>query len=153
MSWTPGARAAVMAGGASLPPERRKNAGSEKEGSPVSGEEIDRYLSGIEEPKRTTLERLRQSILKVVPDAEEGISYGMPAFRVRGKVVAGFAAFKNHLTYAPHSGSVLDQLADDLEGYSTTKGVLRFPVDEPLPDTLVEKLVQVRLRQAFGDPA
>lgn len=119
----------------------------------MSGEEIDRYLSGIEEPKRTTLERLRQSILKVVPDAEEGISYGMPAFRVRGKVVAGFAAFKNHLTYAPHSGSVLDQLADDLEGYSTTKGVLRFPVDEPLPDTLVEKLIQVRLRQAFGDPA
>jgi uncharacterized protein YdhG (YjbR/CyaY superfamily) len=90
---------------------------------------------------------LRQSILKVVPGAEEGISYGMPAFRVNGKVVAGFAAFKNHLSYVPHSGSVLEQLDDDLAGYSMSKGALRFPVDQPLPDSLVEKLVTARLRQ------
>lgn len=116
----------------------------------MSAEEIDRYLSGIEEPKRTTLAKLRQSILRVIPEAEQGISYGMPAFRVNGKVVAGFAAFKNHLTYVPHSGSVLDQVADDLEGYSRTKSALRFPVEEPLPDELVEELVRVRLDQAFG---
>ena len=116
----------------------------------MSAEEIDHYLSGIEEPKRTTLRQLRESILKVIPDAQEGISYGMPAFRVGGKVVAGFAAFKNHLTYAPHSGSVLDELSGDLDGYSRTKGALRFPIDEPLPDELVEKLVRVRLAQAFG---
>ena len=113
----------------------------------MSAEEVDRYLSEIEEPKRATLQRLRQSILKVIPDAEQGISYGMPAFRVRGKVVAGFAAFKNHLTYAPHSGSVLRQLGDDLAAYSMSKGALRFPIDEPLPDELVEKLVTVRLGQ------
>ena len=117
----------------------------------MSAEEIDRYLLGIEEPKRAALARLRESILKVIPDAEQGISYGMPAFRVNGKVVAGVAAFKNHLTYAPHSGSVLDQLAGDLEGYSRTKGALRFPIDEPLPDELVERLLRVRLDQAFGD--
>lgn len=113
----------------------------------MSAEEVDRYLSGIEEPKRATLERLRQSILKVVPDAEQGISYGMPAFRVGGRVVAGFAAFKNHLTYVPHSGSVLNQLSDDLAGYSMSKSALRFPIDEPLPDALVHKLVTVRLGQ------
>jgi uncharacterized protein YdhG (YjbR/CyaY superfamily) len=117
----------------------------------VSAEEIDRYLSGIEEPKRRTLAKLRDSILRVVPEAEQGISYGMPAFRVNGKVVAGFAAFKNHLTYVPHSGSVLNQIAGDLDGYTTSKGALRFPVDEPLPDELVEKLITVRLHQAFGD--
>lgn len=113
----------------------------------MSAEEVDRYLSGIEEPKRATLERLRQSILKVVPDAQQGISYGMPAFRIDGKVVAGFAAFKNHLTYVPHSGSVLEQLGDDLAGYSRSKAALRFPVNEPLPDALVQKLVTTRLDQ------
>ena len=111
----------------------------------MSAEEIDRYLSEIEEPKRATLQRLRQSILKVIPEAEQGVSYGMPAFRVKGKVVAGFAAFKNHLTYVPHSGSVLGKLSGDLAGYSMSKGALRFPIDEPLPDELVEKLIAVRL--------
>jgi uncharacterized protein YdhG (YjbR/CyaY superfamily) len=117
----------------------------------MSTEEIDRYLDEIEEPKRTTLQELRQSILRAIPDAEQGISYGMPAFRVRGKVVAGFAAFKNHLSYVPHSGSVFDQLGAELDGYSRTKGALHFAIDEPLPDELVEKLISVRLRQAFAD--
>jgi uncharacterized protein YdhG (YjbR/CyaY superfamily) len=114
----------------------------------MSAEEVDRCLSGIEEPKRTTLARLRQSILKVIPDAEQGISYGMPAFRVNGTVVAGFAAFKNHLTYAPHSGSVLGQLGHDLAGYSMSKGSLRFPIDEPPPDALVQKLATTPVHQA-----
>ncbi len=111
----------------------------------MSAEEVDGYLRGIDEPKRRTLQQLRESILKVIPDAEEGISYGMPAFRVQGKVVAGFAAFKNHLSYLPHSGSVLDRLGDDLAGYSMTKGSLHFAIDEPLPDRLVERLISVRL--------
>ena len=86
----------------------------------------------------------------IVPDAEECISYGLPAFRVQGKVVAGFAAFKNHLSYLPHSGSVLDELGDELAGYTMTKGSLHFPVDQPLPDRLVERLITVRLRQLRG---
>jgi uncharacterized protein YdhG (YjbR/CyaY superfamily) len=72
----------------------------------VSAEEIDQYLDALEEPKRATLARLRQTILDILPDAEQGISYGVPAFKVRGKTIAGFAAFKNHLSYLPHSGSV-----------------------------------------------
>jgi uncharacterized protein YdhG (YjbR/CyaY superfamily) len=70
----------------------------------MTADEVDAYLAGLEEPKRSTLEALRRSIRVVVPDAEEGTSYGMPAFRVEGEVVAGFAAFKNHLAYLPHSG-------------------------------------------------
>jgi hypothetical protein len=64
----------------------------------VPSAEIDAYLADVDEPKRSTLQRLRQTILEVIPDAEEGISYGLPAFRVQGTVVAGFAAFKNHLS-------------------------------------------------------
>jgi uncharacterized protein YdhG (YjbR/CyaY superfamily) len=113
----------------------------------VATEEVDRYLAALDEPKRGTLESLRSSILEVVPDAEQGISYGMPAFKVEGKTVAGFAAFKHHLSYLPHSGSVLSALADDVTGYETSKGSLRFAVDKPLPKGLVKKLVTTRMRE------
>lgn len=117
----------------------------------MSAAEIDEYLARLEEPKATTLAQLRETILTILPDAEQGISYGMPAFRIRGKTVAGFAAFKNHLSYVPHSGSVFPMLEAELAGYSTSTGALRFPVDTPLPRDLVQKLIDVRLRQAFGD--
>jgi hypothetical protein len=72
----------------------------------VSAQQIDQYLDALEEPERTTLAQLRQMILEILPGAGQGISYGVPAFKVRGKTIAGFAAFKNHLSYLPHSGSV-----------------------------------------------
>jgi len=115
----------------------------------MSAEEIDQYLAGLEEPKRATLAQLRETILAVVPDAEQGISYNLPAFKIRGKVIAGFAAFKSHLSYLPHSGSVFPQLKDELAGYTTTSGALHFDIDRCLPAPLVEKLIAVRLRQAF----
>ena len=117
----------------------------------MSAAEIDEYLRALEEPKRATLARLRETILDIVPDAEQGIAYGAPAFKVRGKTIAGFAAFKNHLSYLPHSGSVLAELGADLKGYSTSSGALRFDVDKPLPRQLVQKLIDVRLRQAMGN--
>jgi uncharacterized protein YdhG (YjbR/CyaY superfamily) len=115
----------------------------------VSAQEIDQYLDALEEPKRITLARLRQTILEILPAADQGISYGVPAFKVRGKTIAGFAAFKNHLSYLPHSGSVFPQLQDELKGYTTSPGALRFGIDAPLPVPLVEKPIAVRLQQAF----
>lgn len=111
----------------------------------MSAEEIDRYLAGLDEPKRATLESLRTTILRLVPDAEQGLSYGVPAFRVDGKVIAGFSAAKAHLSYLPHSGSILSELEPtDLEGLRATKGALQFPVDAPPPDALVAKLIAAR---------
>jgi uncharacterized protein YdhG (YjbR/CyaY superfamily) len=115
----------------------------------VSAEEIDAYLDSLDETKRATLAQLRRTILVVIPDAEQGISYGMPAFRVHGKTIAGFAAFKKHLSYLPHSGSVFPELTDELAGYTKSTGALRFEIDRPLPQDLVEKLIAVRLRQAL----
>lgn len=114
----------------------------------MSAEEVNEYLEGIDEPKRSTLERLRQTILEVVPDAEQVISYRVPAFRVDGKTIAGFAAFRNHLSYLPFSGSVLPKLADELQGYTMTKSALHFPIDRPLPKALVKKLISARLTEA-----
>lgn len=109
--------------------------------------DIDAYLASIEEPKRATLEQLRKTINDVEPRATECISYGMPAFKVDGKTIAGFAAFKNHLSYFPHSGSVLPELEEEVSGYTTTKGTLHFEIDKPLPKRLVKKLIAVRMRQ------
>ncbi len=111
----------------------------------MSAEDVDEYLRRIEEPKRSTLEALRRTILEIVPDAEQVISYRVPAFRIGGETVAGFAAFRDHLSYLPFSGSVLSDLADELQGYTMTKSALHFPVDRPLPKTLVKKLIAVRL--------
>ena len=113
----------------------------------MSAEEVDEYLRGLDEPKRSTLQALRRTILEIVPEAEQVISYRLPAFRVSGKTVAGFAAFKNHLSYLPFSGSVLGQLADELEGYTMTKSSLHFPVDRPLPKAVVGNLIAVRLAE------
>jgi len=111
----------------------------------MSAREVDNYLHDVEEPKRRTLEALRATILEILPDAEQVISYKIPAFRVGGKTVAGFAAFKDHLAYLPFSGSVLSQMGDELEGYRMTKSSLHFPIDKPLPKKLVKRLISVRL--------
>ena len=114
----------------------------------MSAEQIDQYLEQLDEPKRATLQRLRESILRVVPDAEQGLSYGVPAFRVGNRPVAGFSAARNHLSYLPHSGTVLGGIDPQLlTGHHASKGALRFPVDTPLSDQLVARLVEARLAE------
>ena len=113
----------------------------------MAGSDIDRYLTGLDEPKRSALEQLRRDVLAVLPDAQECLSYGVPGFKVKGKTIAGFAAFKNHLSYLPHSGSVLPALADELAEYKGTRSSLHFAVDQPLPSGLVRKLIVARMRE------
>jgi uncharacterized protein YdhG (YjbR/CyaY superfamily) len=124
--------------------------GADVENASMSATEIDQYLGTLDEPKRATLSQLRDTILAIVPNAEQCISYGMPAFKLRGKTIAGFAAFKSHLSYLPHSGSVIPQLVKETDGYTKTKGSLHFPVDEPLPKKLVKTLLDARMAEAFG---
>jgi uncharacterized protein YdhG (YjbR/CyaY superfamily) len=114
----------------------------------MTADDIDRYLAGVPEPGRGTLEQLRRDVLSVVPNAEQCISYSVPGFKVNGTTVAGFAAFRHHLSYLPHSGSVLPALDADLAGYrGSTKSALHFPVDTPLPADLVRKLLETRMRE------
>jgi uncharacterized protein YdhG (YjbR/CyaY superfamily) len=113
----------------------------------VAATDIDGYLRALDEPKRSTLEQMRRRILDVVPKSEQCLSYSAPAFKVQGKTIAGLAAFKNHLSYLPHSGSVLGQLQDELGRYEQTKSALHFAIDEPLPGHLVRRLILVKMRE------
>jgi uncharacterized protein YdhG (YjbR/CyaY superfamily) len=109
---------------------------------------IDEYLAGVKGAKRAALDQLRKTIRSVIPKAEECISYGIPAFRLDGTVVAGFAATKKGCSYFPFSGSTLGTLADELEDYEQTKSSLHFDPDAPLPATLVRKLIKTRMAES-----
>jgi len=109
--------------------------------------EVDAYIAAEPEPKQSTLRTMRDLIHEIVPDAGELISHGVPMFVVRGKKFAGIAAFKQHLVYAPQSNTVLSQCADALTGYVVSKGSFQFAVDTPLPRTLLERLIAIRLAE------
>lgn len=107
---------------------------------------VDEYLASAPEPQRSTLMALRATLASLLPEAVEGISYGVPAFLVEGKPVAGYAHAKRHCSYFPHSGSVLDRVEPELlEGHDWSKGTLRFSADRPPDDALVRRLVEIRL--------
>jgi uncharacterized protein YdhG (YjbR/CyaY superfamily) len=108
---------------------------------------IDDYLKSVPEDRRRALEDLRAKIRSIVPDAEECISYRIPAFLVNGVVVAGFCATAKGCSYFPFSGSTLKSLARDISRYHQTKGSLHFSSDEPLPTALVRKLIKVRIAE------
>lgn len=115
----------------------------------MSADPIGDYLAGVDEPRRTALERLRSTIASLIPDAEEGLSYGVPVFRLAGKPIAGFSAAKHHLSYLPHSGDVLSAIDPaDLDGFETSKGAVKFTPDTPLPAALVRTLIAARRDEA-----
>ena len=109
--------------------------------------EVDKFLAAIQEPQRSTLQELRAILKKILPAGEEKIHYGVPAIQINGKSIAGYASAKKHCSYYPHSGALLEPLADSLTKYVYTKSTLHFPVDKCLPITLVRKLVKARLEQ------
>lgn len=108
---------------------------------------IDEYLATLTKDRRTALERLRKTIRSVIPKTEECFSYGMPAFRLNGIVVAGFVATKKGCSYFPFSGRTLTTLADDVSGYEQTKGSLHFEPVKGLPVALVRKLIKARIAE------
>ena len=108
---------------------------------------VDEYLAGVPEPARSTLNRVRAAIRAAVPpEATEAISYRMPTFRYKGPLL-GFAAFANHCGLYPMSPAVIEAFQDELKGFHTSKGTIRFPVDKPLPAALVKRLVKARIAQ------
>jgi uncharacterized protein YdhG (YjbR/CyaY superfamily) len=108
---------------------------------------VDAYLAAVPEPARSTLEKIRATIRSAAPaEATEAIGYRMPTFRYKGALVA-YAAFKSHCSLFPMNASLLEAFKDELKEYKTSKGTIRFPMDKPLPATLVKKLVKARVAE------
>src|SRR5712691_12251146 len=107
--------------------------------------DVDEYLAGVPKEARAVLEKLRQTIKAAAPMASEVISYQMPMYKHHGMVI-GFAAFKHHCSIFP-GAAVMDAHKEELKGYSTSKGAIRFPVDKPPSAALVKKLVKARIAE------
>jgi uncharacterized protein YdhG (YjbR/CyaY superfamily) len=112
----------------------------------MTSKEVDQHIAKIPEPQRSTLQLLRKAIREVIPEAQEVISYGFPGYKLDGKIICGFDAFKNHCSFFPHSSLVIPELEKELVNYKTSKGALQFGIDKPLPKTLVRKLIKTRIR-------
>lgn len=108
---------------------------------------IDAWLADLPGPHATSLARLRDTLRSILPHADEGWSYGLPAVLLQGTAVAGYGSADGHCVYAPMSGTVLEQLGDDLRDHDTSRGTLRFPPGTALPTGLVRRLVAARVAE------
>lgn len=121
--------------------------GSEK--GRVTPRNIDRYIAGFPADVRPTLERVRSTIRKAVPRAEEAISYGIPAFKVNGRTIIYFAGWKRHYSIYPANDRLVAAFKDELEPYEVNgKGTIRFPLSQPVPVKLIAGLAKFRARES-----
>ena len=112
----------------------------------MSAMTIDDYIKAASDRARPVLKKIRSIVRKAAPDATETISYRMPAFKLEGRILVYFAAFKNHIgLFPPVRGDARIEKA--LKPYAGEKGNLRFPFDEPMPYALIERIVKLRVKQ------
>jgi uncharacterized protein YdhG (YjbR/CyaY superfamily) len=108
---------------------------------------IDDYLDGLPPAEKAALERVRAVVVREAPEAEEGRSYGMPAFIHAGRPLLGFRAAKNHLSVFPFSPAAIEAVKDRLGGFDVAKGTVRFTPDNPVPEEVLADLVRERQRE------
>jgi uncharacterized protein YdhG (YjbR/CyaY superfamily) len=108
---------------------------------------LDDYFESLDADTREAFERIRSLALDIVPDAEQGTSYGMAALKYKQKPLLGFAAAKRHLSVFPFSPQVVDEVRDRLSGYELSKGTIRFTVDKPLADDVIRDVVMLRMTE------
>jgi uncharacterized protein YdhG (YjbR/CyaY superfamily) len=106
--------------------------------------ELSEYIAELEGPERDLIERIRARAVSLVPDATEGMSYGMPALRYRDSPLVGVMSAKGHIGLYPFSPEVVDAVSGELDGYSWSKGTIRFTPEHPLPYSLVDRVILLR---------
>jgi uncharacterized protein YdhG (YjbR/CyaY superfamily) len=125
---------------------KRKSA-SKRRTKPQGKAAVDRHLRSLPPAARAGLQKLRKAIKTAAPGAEQGFSYGMPAFKLHGRSLVCYEAFKEHSSFFPMSGRIVRAHAADLKGYSTSRGTIRFPPHKPPPARLIKKLVKARIEE------
>jgi uncharacterized protein YdhG (YjbR/CyaY superfamily) len=105
---------------------------------------IDEYLEKVELPQQAELQRIRNIVHEVVPSAEEVITYGMPGFKYHKKYLVAFNALKDHLSLFPTAGPI-EAMRDELTSYSLSKGTIRFTLNNPLPEALIQEILRNRM--------
>ncbi|MGH7556247.1 MAG: iron chaperone [Gemmatimonadota bacterium] len=108
---------------------------------------MDAYLASLPTDSRSALQQLRKAIAAVASGAEEGFSYGLPAFRLQGRPLVCYGASRNHCSFYPMSPAVIEKHARDLKAYDISKGTIRFSPEKPLPLPLLRKLVKARIAE------
>jgi uncharacterized protein YdhG (YjbR/CyaY superfamily) len=108
---------------------------------------IDEYLANVKPNHRNALQKLRRTIQTAAPEAEEDISYGIPAFRLNRRPLVFFGAWANHCAFYPGSAATLKKFRNELRNFQTSRGTIRFSPDKPLPVVLVKKLVKRRIAE------
>ncbi len=106
--------------------------------------EMSEYIAGLDEPNRSVMADVQRAALALVPDAAEGVSYGMPALRYRDRPLLSVMQAKGHIGLYPFSPAVVDAVSGELDGYSYSKGTIRFTADHPLPEGVVDRIVTLR---------
>lgn len=109
---------------------------------------VDEYLAQLPEDRRSAMEDLRTTIRAAAPAATEAISYNMPAFRLDGRFLVSYEAFKHHISLFAWSDEMIEELGDALRPFAVGKGTIRFAADEPIPLDLVARIVKFRIREA-----
>jgi uncharacterized protein YdhG (YjbR/CyaY superfamily) len=107
---------------------------------------VDEYIASQPKSVQATLRRVRSTIRKALPKAEEVISYQIPAYRLPGGIVLFFAGWKEHYSIYPAIGGVVAAFQDDLAPYKISKGTIRFPLSEPVPTKLIERIAKFRAK-------
>jgi uncharacterized protein YdhG (YjbR/CyaY superfamily) len=110
-------------------------------------EDVDAYIAGLPEPRRTVMGRMREAIRAGAPEASEAISYRMPAFRLDGRFLVSYDAYTAHYSLFPASERVVATLGTMIAPYLSGRGTIRFPADEPVPETLVTEVARIRVQE------